>query len=182
MNISITTLQQMTARVHEANAKWWVSLETGERISRNFGEMMMLCISELAEAMEGHRKNLPDDKLPHRSMLEVELADALIRTLDILGGMNLPLIDAHTRLKFTDNVGENLLMISREFSQAHYYHSMGGKTLVGDSLCFAIASLYTLAEKLNLDIEGAYEEKMQYNAQREDHKIEARKLAGGKKY
>jgi hypothetical protein len=42
----------------------------------------MLMVSELAEAMEGHRKGLMDDKLPHRTALEVELADCLIRILD----------------------------------------------------------------------------------------------------
>lgn len=43
----------------------------------------MLAVSELAEAMEGHRKNLMDDKLPHRKMFEVELVDALVRIFDM---------------------------------------------------------------------------------------------------
>jgi hypothetical protein len=33
--------------------------------------------------MEGYRKNLMDDKLKHRKMMEVELADVIIRTLDL---------------------------------------------------------------------------------------------------
>lgn len=43
-----------------------------------------LCLihSEISEAMEGDRKNLMDDKLPHRTMEEVELADAIIRIMD----------------------------------------------------------------------------------------------------
>jgi len=49
----------------------------------------MLVVSELAEAMEGDRKNLPDDKLPHRPMREVELADALIRIFDMAGAYNM---------------------------------------------------------------------------------------------
>lgn len=40
---------------------------------------LMLTVSELAEAMEGHRKGLADDKLPQYPMLGVELADACIR-------------------------------------------------------------------------------------------------------
>lgn len=53
----------------------------------------MLCLvhSEVSEAMEGHRKNLMDDKLPHRKMFEVELADAIIRILDIAGAHELDL-------------------------------------------------------------------------------------------
>jgi len=46
----------------------------------------MLMVSEISEAMEGERKSLQDDKLPHRRMAEVELADALIRIFDYAGG------------------------------------------------------------------------------------------------
>lgn len=80
--------------VHQANAKWWVDLETGMPLKRNVGEMLMLVVSELAEAMEGHRKNLRDDKLPHRPMLEVELADAMIRILDLACGLRLDIAGA----------------------------------------------------------------------------------------
>lgn len=114
-------INKLTKEVHEANAKWWVDLYTEEPLKRNMGELLMLCVSELAEAMEGHRKNLMDDKLPHRPMIEVELADTIIRIFDIAAGFG-------------------------------------------------------------LDLGGAYAEKMEYNAHREDHKAEARKLANGKKY
>lgn len=52
-----------------------------------------LCLihSEISEAMEGHRKGKQDDHLPHRSSLEVELADAIIRILDLAGRMSLDL-------------------------------------------------------------------------------------------
>lgn len=81
----------LCARVHTAHAHWWRSIDTDEPIKRNVGELLMLCVSELAEAMEGHRKNLPDDKLPHRRMFEVELADCLIRIFDMAGGLGLDL-------------------------------------------------------------------------------------------
>lgn len=52
-----------------------------------------LCLihSEISEAMEGHRKGLMDDKLPSRTMLEVELADAVIRIADLAGALDLDL-------------------------------------------------------------------------------------------
>lgn len=52
-----------------------------------------LCLihSEISEAMEGHRKDLKDDKLPHRPMIEVELADAMIRIADLAGALGLDL-------------------------------------------------------------------------------------------
>lgn len=115
------SLSMLCQFVHEANRKWWVDLETRLPLTRNVGEMLMLTVSELSEAMEGHRKGLMDDKLPSRKMFEVELADAIIRIFDIAGG-------------------------------------------------------------LGLDLGGAFCEKMEYNAVREDHKHEARKAPGGKKY
>lgn len=114
-------LNDYAAEVHAANAKWWHDIETGERIERNKGEQIALIHSELSECLEGVRKGLMDDKLPHRKMEEVEMADALIRILDYCGG-----------------------------------HGM--------------------------DIDGAYREKMQYNAERPDHKTQNRRENGGKKF
>ena len=103
------------------NAGWWNDLTTGEKLQRNKGEMLMLMVSEIAEAMEGERKNLMDDKLPHRKMAEVELADALIRIFDYAGGFG-------------------------------------------------------------YDVAGALIEKLEFNAQRADHKPENRAKADGKKF
>lgn len=114
-------IQNLCETVHEANKKWWIDLDSGLPLKRNIPEMLMLVVSELSEAMEGHRKSLKDDKLPWRSMFEVELADAIIRIFDIAAG-------------------------------------------------------------LKLDLGGAFVEKMAFNAQRPDHKLEARRAEHGKKY
>lgn len=124
-------MKNLINTIHEQNVKagWWTDLATGESLTskngeppkRNVPEMLCLIHSEISEAMEGHRKNLMDDKLPHRSMLEVELADAVIRICDMAGG-------------------------------------------------------------LGLDLDGAIQEKLEYNKQRADHKIENRLLANGKKF
>lgn len=107
-------------------AGWWNCPTTGERSTREFIEQMvptklMLIVSEVAEAMEAHRKGLKDSHLPERSGVEVELADAVIRIFDLAGA-------------------------------------------------------------LEFDLGDAIVEKMIYNAQRADHKPEARAAAGGKKY
>lgn len=115
------SLNRYAEECHAANIKWWQDIRTGQPIERNKGELICLMHSELSEAMEGERKNLMDDKLPHRRMAEVELVDALIRIFD--------------------------------YSGAYGY-----------------------------DLEGAFREKMAYNAMREDHKHEARALADGKKW
>ena len=119
---SAEAINELVQRVYKANvdAGWWTDLETNLPKDRNDGELLMLMVTELAEAMEGYRKNLMDDKLPHRKMVEVELADTVIRICDYCGGRG-------------------------------------------------------------LDLGGAIEEKLVYNAHREDHKIESRKGVNGKK-
>ena len=79
-------------------AKWIVkegeTVTTGKPIAAEgpiVGQKMMLIVSEVSEAMEGHRKGLMDDHLRHRRMIEVELADATIRIFDLAGAMNLDL-------------------------------------------------------------------------------------------
>jgi len=50
---------------------------------RNDSEMIMLTVTELAEAVEALRRgNPPDEKLPDFTQVETELADAVIRIMD----------------------------------------------------------------------------------------------------
>lgn len=111
--MSIKKLQQ---KIHQQNieAGWWEK-------PREKGTLLCLIHSEISEAMEGERKNLMDDHLPHRKMAEVELADAVIRILD-------------------------------------YAHAFG------------------------YDIEGAIEEKLEYNRHRADHQRDARSKENGKQF
>jgi hypothetical protein len=67
------------------NVGWYHDPATGDQIDRNMGEILALIHSEVSEALEGHRKDLMDDKLPHRKMVPVELFDAAIRIFDTIG-------------------------------------------------------------------------------------------------
>lgn len=58
---------------------------------RSVSELIVLMHSELSEAIEADRKGLADDKLSHRSGLEVELADCVIRILDAAAYLKLDL-------------------------------------------------------------------------------------------
>lgn len=58
---------------------------------REVATKLALIHSEVSEALEGVRKGKMDDHLPHRSALEVELADAAIRIFDLAGALGLDL-------------------------------------------------------------------------------------------
>ena len=105
------------AHKNSVEAGWWNEEDTVDTVPAK----LCLIHSEISEAMEGARKDLMDDKLPHRKMIEVELADAVIRIADLCGHLKL-------------NLGEAII------------------------------------------------EKMDYNKNREDHKLENRAKEGGKKF
>lgn len=90
---------------------WWRNLKTdedivaliqsGEYTSHVLEKVMLIC-TELAEAVEGYRKGLMDDHLPTYKMVDVELADAVIRILDLCGAMGID-IDTVVREKVAYN-------------------------------------------------------------------------------
>lgn len=57
----------------------------------NIHEKLILIVSEIGEAVEGHRKDKMDEHLPHRKSFEVEIADAMIRIFDMCGGLGIDL-------------------------------------------------------------------------------------------
>jgi NTP pyrophosphatase (non-canonical NTP hydrolase) len=67
------------AAVHDiaVSKGWW-------KDDRNNGELLMLMVSELAEALEGLRHGNPaSDHIPAFSLVEEELADVVIRIMDV---------------------------------------------------------------------------------------------------
>lgn len=76
---------------------------------REVGTMLALIHSEVSEALEGFRKDLMDDHLPHRPMAEVELADAVIRIFDLAGSQGFDLGGA-----FSEKIEYNLRRVDHK--------------------------------------------------------------------
>ena len=99
-------LNNLRDRYHDSSvaAGWWDQLQEvkdylPERLHKTVEMWFLatkLCLihSEVSEMMEGLRKGLPDDHLPHRDMEEVEAADVLIRLFDYAGRRNMDLAGA----------------------------------------------------------------------------------------
>ena len=100
MSTNFYVLDALAKTIHDDNVRkgWWDDYDfTVPRSKPNayfIGTKFALIHSEVTEAMEAFRKDLKDDKLPNRPGVEVELADAVIRILDLAGALNLDLSGA----------------------------------------------------------------------------------------
>jgi len=167
----------MATEWHAKNLKWWTDINTGQPLQRNKGELLMLVITEFAEAVEGIRKNLMDDHLPHRKMEEVEMADAVIRLLDYAGGFGVQLLGSPDINQDVEITGDNKAEIILELCVVVAFAKHNELHLTG-----AIHFIAAYCAKFNLDLWGAVDEKMAYNMTRADHSHEARLADGGKKF
>lgn len=179
-------LNQMVTEVHDGWAKplWWTDINTGFPVLRNRGELLMLAVTELAEATEGIRKNLMDDKCPKRTMEECEMADYTIRMLDFSGGFSVGALtevdesEFPTRWFETDNKAEKILLITG--ATFDVYCNLIDDQAHEISVCIQMVRLY--CDQYKVDLAGAYKEKMAFNRVRADHQHEARRAENGKKF
>lgn len=183
----MTDLNDYATRIYEQNKAvgWW------DDPDRCLFECLQLISTEVAEATEGERKDLMDDHLPHRKMGEVELADALIRTLDLGGSQGwlyAPCFMDYERPELAAkaselSVGKRHLRINMDIADLATAMLEGEPSHeVQLQYSFVIEAITIMAQSFGYDIIAAVDEKLEYNKSRADHQRANRAQPGGKKF
>lgn len=185
-------INNLATTIYEQNKAvgWW------DDPDRCVFTCLQLVNTEIAEATEGARKNLMDDHLPHRKMEEVEIADAMIRMLDLAGRYEWTYDpDVPRGLGYFPDVYKDgdeakwsvpkwhlflTLQVGDAAIELDVHGSKSDRLL--DAYSAFILMCIEMAGEHNYDLEGAIHEKLAYNAQRSDHKRENRAADGGKKF
>lgn len=171
-------LIELQNKIHKQNVEmgWWDE-------PRPFSTFVCLFHSELSEAMEGDRKGLMDDHLPHYPMFQVELADFVIRCLDWLGSKfnTIGYSDMLTIKSETTNT-TLIAELHNAVSQAYQAEKDGCHNDAIDEIVDAVNVCFGYA-KNKFDLKKIILEKVEYNKHRADHQRENRQgKAGQKRY
>lgn len=194
----ISNIREMQKRIHALNHRWWHD-EAGNRLDRNKGELLCLIHSEISEAAEGELTGKLDDHLPLRLMAEVEMADASIRIYDYAEGFGYDLQAATNELEMSGwDMGTaahsewaiNIALIHMHISVAMEGErkstsetvALTSRPTAEVNLAKALLLIARYCELHGYDLAGATEEKLAYNAKRQDHTYEARAQTNGKKW
>lgn len=186
-NPEVMDLNQYAGHIHELNLKWWTNAD-GTPKELDKGERFMLMVSELAEAMEGDRKSLADDKLPQYPMIWVELADCVIRVMDsgyVYGwDFNIEGYDAVVLINFPKTVGASLFNIVDQLVQLATDELNHNNIVASQWAKGIVVNCEKLASELGCpDFWQVVYEKLVFNWTRADHAHENRQgLPGQKRY
>jgi hypothetical protein len=165
-------LRQFFDDVHSRNVKagWWSEITTGEPKKRNVGELLILFVTEMAEAYEAWLEHANDDKLPQHPGIGVELADLGIRWADFCGALNAGRIIMPLPHAFNpgDEMFREIIEIAKRYESIRKTPEACGDPETAEFLPA-------------MDVAVMIDEKLAFNAKRPDHKIENRLKEDGKR-
>jgi NTP pyrophosphatase (non-canonical NTP hydrolase) len=149
---------------------------------RSRGEMVALMVSELSEAIEGHRKNkrvslkelasfgMAVEQFPEfpslnfqtniKDTIEDELADFVIRVLDYVKGFDIPVYERWYRKESKGNFAHDILRLQYYTIQA--FHN----EVPGRDWGYVLAATREFCKWYDINLEQYIQWKMKYNATR----------------
>lgn len=146
-----------------------------EKVSdRNMGELVALIHSELSEAQESFPVRVRDDKLTERSAVHVEIADAIIRTLDLIGAYGIGIYPEDFWLEHVASYhSDAMASLFDDVSLAHMFasrvleaHRKGSEMDWSEATTQLLGYLLAICWKHEIDIMPIVEEKLAYNKTR----------------
>mgnify|MGYP001423447202 CR=1 FL=1 len=194
-------INEFSTEVFKANLDkgWWDDLH------RPILQVCQLISSELAEATEGFRTGVMDNHVKSRLSEEVELGDALIRTLDLGGRYKLQFHSPDSEffnelrkkrfLELASLIDDQSDVVSchfvlnkalTDFGMCLYFIILkyGEKDIpdiVHERYSILVQLIISVSKKFKYDLFGAVFEKFEVNKVRPDHTREARAGKHGKK-
>lgn len=186
--------QELINKIYNQNVEmgWWDK-------PRPLHVLLLLINSEIYEAFEGLRKNLNDDHLPQYKQFDVEIADTIIRLLDLMGHYELiynpEVFKIQMKLEtlnitFDDNEDKEVKMLHHLFAMnqtiCEIYEEFGlnsTKEWQSDMLSLMVDIIVQITQ--NYGVTNLFEiidEKLAYNRNRADHQKENREKENGKKF
>ena len=173
-------IDNLAKEIHVLNRKWWPA----NVLDRPISQIRILINSEIIECMEGERKDLMDDKLPHRKMAEVEMADTAIRVLDVMGAFNMPYVENSLEDSCVSIDKNDPNLVKADYLLNIVWVTTNGHSYLRPSTLFSniLYLVHEYCKIYNYDLWDAVREKLEYNKTRYDHSDEGRAAAGGKKW
>lgn len=182
------TINQLSKEVFEQNklVGWW------DDMNRCIFTTLQLVSTEIAEATEGARKNLMDDHLPKYPMESVELADVIIRMMDLGGRCGWEYDNRHANVPSAEQFkkwqpGKVHFWLNKylvELSNNIQHHAP--YDVINDQIehwySQLIRAVINYSKSRGWDVIAIAREKLEYNKNRADHKRENRAKIGGKAF
>ena len=177
------SLLSLLSRCHDQsrNMGWWSDCPEKSDPAWKWYIATKLCLihSEIDEAVSLGM----DEHLTHRYAFEVELADAVIRALDLIGFMGVPAtLDAMFSIPIGTRTEALLCDLHGTVSAAMEHFRKGREVAMCGELLKLVGVVEAAQEAFGIEMYDTMIEKLAYNANRADHQLVNRQAAGGKSF
>lgn len=169
---AIPSWNDLSKDIHDVNVSkgFWPD----DVMTRNVGEALALIHSEITEAWDAAMADAADDKLTQYPGVAVEVADAIIRTLDLGGAYG---VDFDSYEVYVDNkiapyssITDDMMVLNKLTSMALEYHRKksidgDGESMFKSQLAIMLFNMVSVMDKYGFD-EEVIVDKLNFNRSR----------------